>query len=319
MPDKRALSAAVLVFMMAVLVGGWSYLFTEIESAVSESSDLHQMPGDDVISSELSESRPAEDTKELAVPLNADWKLKMVTFNIRHGQGLDDVVSLDRIASVLRRLDADVIALQEVDKNFGFRSDWEDQAQHLAEKLDMEVAFGPALRTLPLLGKGVGYYGNAILSRFPIKAIVNQVVDAPGFEENRAFIHGVIATPVGHLNFISTHLGLEKRHRIKHVQQLMNYVKGLNGPVVIAGDFNSKSDSEELGFVRQSGFRDAAAEVGKDLPTLIGAGNARIDYILVSPEVSVVDVETVDSDASDHRPVAGLLIFSGSLAASLTS
>ena len=50
-----------------------------------------------------------------AVPLEAQGTLRVAAYNVKHGQGMDGVVDLERIADVLRPLDADVITLQEID------------------------------------------------------------------------------------------------------------------------------------------------------------------------------------------------------------
>jgi endonuclease/exonuclease/phosphatase family metal-dependent hydrolase len=92
-------------------------------------------------------------------------RLRILTFNIHHGRGLDRIVDLDRISRVIRSANPDIVGLNEVDKQYSKRSEFVDQADWLAEKLDMEHVFGPAIT---LESQGNRQYGNAILSRYPI-------------------------------------------------------------------------------------------------------------------------------------------------------
>ena len=59
--------------------------------------------------------------------------LGVLTFNIHHGAGTDDVLSLERIASVIKNSDADLVGLQEVDRHYSARSNWADQAAGVRE------------------------------------------------------------------------------------------------------------------------------------------------------------------------------------------
>lgn len=56
-------------------------------------------------------------------------KIRLLTFNIHHGKGLDRKVNLQRISHVIKSVNADVIGINEVDKNFSNRSNYVDQTQ----------------------------------------------------------------------------------------------------------------------------------------------------------------------------------------------
>ena len=85
--------------------------------------------------------------------------LTVVTYNIKHGRGMDNVVDLKRTTAVLALLDADIIGLQEVDRLVD-RSEDVDQPEFLGNQLDLESAFGA------FMDYQGGEYGMAILSRF---------------------------------------------------------------------------------------------------------------------------------------------------------
>lgn len=69
--------------------------------------------------------------------------LRVATYNIHAGAGMDNVFDLDRQTAELRSLDGDVIGLQEVDVHWGTRSEWRNLASELAQRLDMRVSFAP--------------------------------------------------------------------------------------------------------------------------------------------------------------------------------
>ena len=93
--------------------------------------------------------------------------LRVMTYNIHHAEGLDGKVDLERIANVIRQSNADIVALQEVDKNTR-RTGGIDMPADLARLTGMNVAFGANLDNF----QG-GQYGTAILSRFPFESYEN--------------------------------------------------------------------------------------------------------------------------------------------------
>ena len=96
---------------------------------------------------------------DLALKLKS---VRVMTFNIRHGRGVDNEINLPRIARVIQD-GAEVVALNEVDRRTR-RSGGVDQVEELANLLDMEYALSPSIEY-----QG-GQYGNAVLSRWPIEA-----------------------------------------------------------------------------------------------------------------------------------------------------
>ena len=100
---------------------------------------------------------------------NDEKSLNVISYNIRHGAGMDKLVNIERTANVLQKLKPDLIALQEVDKNCTLSQNI-DIAKELGKKLGMHHHFE---KFMDYQG---GEYGMAILSRFPIeKAIRHQL------------------------------------------------------------------------------------------------------------------------------------------------
>jgi len=87
--------------------------------------------------------------------------IKIISWNVRHGLGQDEVIDIRRIGEILKSLNADIIALQEIDVN-AKRSNRINQPEVLAEILGYDYHFTPFTET------GSGEYGLLTLSRLPM-------------------------------------------------------------------------------------------------------------------------------------------------------
>ena len=227
-------------------------------------------------------------------------KIRLVSYNIKHGRGMDNRVDLERIASVLRKLKPDLIALQEVDHTCT-RSGKIDQAAVLGNLLGMHHRFG---KFMDFQG---GQYGLAILSRFPVqKSIRHQL--APGAEPRCALEIIVRPTTIGPLlSFISIHNDWTREpFRIAQVNDLITGLRERKHPVILAGDFNAEPKAESLARLKASGFLILAKK--KDAKTFPSPSpRIEIDYFMArgfsfgNPPLTVVHDERL---ASDHRPIA---------------
>lgn len=161
--------------------------------------------------------------------------LRIATYNVHKCRGLDGRIRPERIAGVLAEIDADILALQEVVS--APDSKWHgDQAAFLAEQLRLKFVLGETRRRL---GRP---YGNLVLSRFPIRAVANYDISAPGREPRgclRADL-GIDRSTVLHV--FNVHLGtsyFERRHQARRL--LGPSILGhpwLSGPRIVLGDFN---------------------------------------------------------------------------------
>ncbi|MCH7863440.1 MAG: oligosaccharide flippase family protein [Proteobacteria bacterium] len=114
--------------------------------------------------------------------------VRILAYNIRHGEGMDRELDLERVAAVIRGARPDIVALQEVDRNVS-RTGRVDQAARLGDLTGMDHAFGAFMEY-----QG-GEYGMAILSRWPIVASVNH--ELPGGTEPRSTLAARIRLPGG--------------------------------------------------------------------------------------------------------------------------
>lgn len=226
-----------------------------------------------------------------------DGVLRVMSFNIRHGEGMDGQVSLRRVADVVRTAQADVVALNEVDRRLP-RSGLTDQAARLAKMLDMQRAFEPNMRWYLL-----AEYGNAILSKYPIKKVENHLLPRIGENERRGVLVVELDVAGERVNVMATHLALTDEERIQQTKRIMEIARELKGPVILLGDLNAEPNSPEVDTLTAE-FQDVLAGSGLEGMTFPSDNpDTRIDYVLVRSVAGVKSARVVDSLASDHRPV----------------
>jgi endonuclease/exonuclease/phosphatase family metal-dependent hydrolase len=247
----------------------------------------------------------------------------VLSFNIRHAQGTDGVLNLDRIARVIRASGADVVGLQEVDRHFGERSNWADQADELAELLGFNYVYGANIDLdPPALGRPRMQYGSAILSSHPITYWENIHLFRSENEEQRGLLHSEINVQGIPVHVYNAHLeAFSEADRNQQAKQVVDLI-GETSPAVLMGDFNSSPQSLEIKTIRSS-FRDTwTAFDGEEVPTFpANEPESCIDYIFFGPGVRPVRTTVITDDlaASDHVPVLSrMTVETSSLASSAT-
>ena len=243
-------------------------------------------------------------------------RLRVATYNVHGCLGMDKRRSEQRIAEVIAALDVDVIGLQELDLNRP-RSAGVDQAALIADQLGWHRHFHPAFKA------GDEHYGDAILSRYPMR--LRQAQELPSVmtrlcPETRAAIWMEVETPMGKVQVINTHLGLGRRERLMQAQLLAGpeWLGQIDpgDPLVLLGDFNSLPGSPPF---------QALADKLTDIRTLVTPSprlrtfptrfpSLAVDHIFVNERFRVDSVAVVRDAgtqiASDHFPlVADLRYF----------
>lgn len=227
----------------------------------------------------------------------ATWRV--ASYNIRHGRGTDDRVDLGRIADVLRRMDADVIALQEVDEGVE-RSGGVDQAASLGRMLGMNHAFGS------FMAYQGGRYGMAILSRYPLRS-VDPVRLTDGNEPRVALAVEIVRPGSTSITVVNVHFDwvADDGFRFTQAGEVLRYLDAIYNPWILIGDFNDQPGSRTLDLFHARAT-EAAKPADRRFTFPATAPVREIDYVFVSPAnawtIRRVDVvnETI---ASDHRPV----------------
>lgn len=228
---------------------------------------------------------------------------RVMTYNIHHGEGLDQKVDLERIADLIKREQVDIVGLQEVDKGVE-RTARRDLPKELAKLTGMTVYFD---RNIDYQG---GIYGNAILTKFPIKDKKNTHYKMLHPDEQRGVLQVLLNVRGRKLLFMNTHIDYrpDDAERLTNVEELKSIVADAGKtPVIICGDFNSSPGSRT--HKKMKGFLSDTWELvghGDGFSFSAADPKSRIDYLFISENsIEPLKIEVIKSDASDHLPVVG--------------
>ncbi len=166
-----------------------------------------------------------QDTKTLSY--------RIMSYNIHHGLGLDNVIDLQRVAHIINRVSPQVIAIQELD-SITNRSGQIDMLSQLANLTRMYATFGASI---PFEG---GKYGVGILSKE--KPVSWKRVPLPGREEARSLLIVEFRDYV----VCCTHFSLNADDRLASVPLIEEAVSGFKKPVFLGGDINAAPESPVL-------------------------------------------------------------------------
>ena len=237
--------------------------------------------------------------------------MRLVLYNIRYATGTGPSFHLplpgagylrpnrrvlNGLTEFLRRQDADVIGLIEVDTG-SVRSGMVNQAEYIATSLGHYSTYECK-------------YGAASVNNFlPIvRKQANAFLAAPRVHGERFhyFDSGIkrliIELELEEVCVFLVHLSLKYRHRQYQLRHLHDLVEKSPKPVIVAGEFNTFWGTHELYlFMRASRLRSANE---RSLPTYpASAPRAELDFVLVSERIEVTAFSVPDIRLSDHRPL----------------
>ncbi|MBP0590096.1 endonuclease/exonuclease/phosphatase family protein [Paraburkholderia sp. LEh10] len=224
--------------------------------------------------------------------------LRLATYNIHGAIGTDGLRAPERIASVIRELDADIVALQEVPLGGSLAP---NALPVLREATGMDAIAGPTLDTRERR------YGNAILSRLPICATRSLDLSF-GTREARGALDvdvqmGVSGGRAMPLRVVATHLGLSARERRAQIRALIAAFDTPRMPVILMGDLNEWFIWGHALRMLVSHFR--AAPAPRTFPSRFPV--FALDRIWMHPADRLLDVQVHRSMlarvASDHLPL----------------
>ncbi len=211
---------------------------------------------------------------------------------------------LPALAAIIKRANPDLVALQEIDKNTRRSGVTVDQAKELASLTGMHYFFVKAI------DKEGGEYGDAVLSRWPIKDpkgyILTTTPQLGG--ELRSVARITVELEGKQFYFISTHLDhlADEANRIHQANELNELLKTFDKPVIVGADFNALPSSKTMEILKKQltlGCTNNICQFTFPVPT----ANRTIDYIMYAPlnAMKVLDysVYTYASEESDHYPV----------------
>lgn len=236
-------------------------------------------------------------------------RLRVMSYNIHHGEGTDGKLDLERIAKVIKDAKVDLVAVQEVDRNTR-RTRGVDQAADLARLTGMQGTFGKAM------DYSGGEYGQAVLSRWPlIEPKTHRLPTTPPREQRVALEVKVRPPGLPELTFVGTHLDhvRDETDRVAQARDLNRLlVRKDAGPTILLGDMNAQPDSQPMRILLEH-WNDTS---GKELVPTCPAEKPtiKIDWILLlkGHRWRVVSSTVIEEKAaSDHRPIVAELEWVG--------
>lgn len=212
--------------------------------------------------------------------------LRAVSYNIHSGRDLWWRKRLHQMADTLKELNPDIVGLQEVHQN----SKYGYQASFLAEQLQYQLAFAPSI---PI---GNGHYGNALLSKYPLKHA--QTVTLPAKREQRTLLQAAFEWNGKSVSVWVTHCSLNQVSRNAQLHFLTEQIAGANKtPLLLMGDFNAATVSFS------PVLHDSARICNQEMKHTLPAFRRRLDYIFASDHWSIHDYTLAQVNWSDHLPV----------------
>lgn len=218
--------------------------------------------------------------------------LKVMTYNIKNANGMDDVCNFQRIANVINNASPDVVAIQEVD-SMTKRSGQKYVLGEIAERTQMHAYFAPAIDF------DGGKYGIGLLTRqVPVRL---QTIPLPGREEARALILAEFEDYI----YCCTHMSLTEEDRMESLKIVKSFTAPYKKSLFLAGDMNAEPESD---FIK---------ELQKDFQLL--SNPKQHTYPAPEPKETIDYIATLKSNAngfalisaqvlnepmaSDHRPI----------------
>ena len=312
-----------LLFKLIVLVIVFVFVWYSIGRLLSNHNSINSYV--------ISEGLEVEDSTSLSV----------MAFNIAHGRGnklgasnwqensLSDLkLHLSDIAVEIRSNDPDILVLNEVD----FSSVWShhfNQARYIAEQAGFQYVVEQ--RNIDVTIPFVKYqFGNAILSKYPLEdasLVQHQPLSILEnlFVGNHDAAYAVASTPFGNIAVVAIHLDYRNEDiRLAAVKQLINISKESGLPLIALGDFNStptgypesrstQASENAISYLLSETEFNTDVKIGNQsksytFPT--ESPDRVIDWVFANRLLVVTNVRVIQSDLSDHLPVAAQIDFS---------
>ena len=218
--------------------------------------------------------------------------LKLMSYNIKNANGMDNVCNFQRIANVINNASPDVVAIQEVDSMTN-RSGQKYVLGEIADRTQMHGYFAPAI------DYDGGKYGIGLLTKqLPLRL---QTLPLPGREEARTLILAEFTDYI----YCCTHMSLTEEDRMKSLELVKAFTSSSTKPLFLAGDMNAEPES---GFIKelQKDFQILSNPKQHTFPA--PDPKETIDYIATLKQnakgFAVISAKVINEPmASDHRPI----------------
>ena len=226
-------------------------------------------------------------------------RVRVMSFNIHHGRGIDGRIDLPRIAGVMRNSKADVFIIQELDRGVR-RSQRVDQLAELIRLSGMNGVFGKAF-----VYQG-GDFGNAVFSPWPVLSQrVHRLPDPQRSEPRIVLDVGLRRPGGGELRVLATHFDpIGEPTLTLSAQAVESLVLGTSKPTVFGGDLNAGPTSSAIQRLRRTFLDGSEGRRHWTVPSPWPV--AQIDYVMAHPRglFRALRTDALDEPlASDHRPI----------------
>ncbi len=230
--------------------------------------------------------------------------LRVMTYNIHVGVGMDKKLDLQRIADVINKQKPDLVGLQEVDRGVK-RTEGKDEIAELAALTKMDYAFA---HNLDYQG---GQYGVAILSRSLLKNVEHRMFANLREAERRGMLKVEVEVEGKTVNFVTTHLDYQYEDgRVYETEQMLKFLERIQGPTIVVADLNDEPTGAAYKMISAK-FADAwvvSRAKGDGFSYPADKPIKRIDHIFFNGEnFKAKRAYILETLASDHVPVVAEL------------
>lgn len=223
--------------------------------------------------------------------------IKVASYNMRKGIGLDRRRDPGRVLSVLGELDADIVALQEADRRFGSR------ASAIPPYMFEEHSDYVPVDLLDGRPYAIGWHGNALLVRKGIEVEESHALHLPTLEP-RGAVAATLRIGSERLRVVGMHLDISGLRRRQQARAILQHVsQGANLPTILMGDCNEWRNRG--GCLADFGEHHRLVDTGHSFHSRRPV--AKLDRIFASPDLEPIDAgvhrSALAARASDHLPI----------------
>ena len=242
--------------------------------------------------------------------------VRVMTYNVHNGFNTNGKLNIEEIARVIENSNPDIVALQEVSRGW-LVSGRLDMLTWLSQRLNMPYVFGPTADP---------FWGNAILSRYPILAYSKEDLPPRNLAIKRGFITALIDLGSDQIDLGDGYISPGNNRQIKVIdthfhhlegdtdirqlqsQAILDFINNIeNNHIVLLGDLNAEPTDPEILMLYQPQLRDVVTRINPTQAYTFASNNLqrRIDYIWISYDLNnrVGDIQVPFSTASDHLPI----------------
>ena len=238
-------------------------------------------------------------------------KISLLTYNICHGVGMDNVKNIKRQAQLIKETDVDVALIQEIDFYNRRSGVSENQLALLSSHADY-----------PFYSAGInfefkdGYFGNGIISKHPIVGSTNYPFKRINItNEQKGLLYNKIKIKDKIIHVFTTHFSVYEDERVLAAKMITDITKNINKNeyIIIGGDFNigiikvgdhkyEYAPSEDINEydILQKKYKKLD---NTELTWRSNIGSGCLDTFFYSNSLKLINFETIHSDYSDHYPV----------------